>query len=140
MGGLNLKLMQGIEEAEGLIKQGKQPQKAPASETKQEKKAEEASAGAQKVPATARKPKASSRKEEGKKGREEKQVFSFRAPLGEIAAWKAFATATGETMEHIGCMAMDEYLKRHKLTETELAVFEALREREEKRQTARERG
>lgn len=132
MGGLNLKLMQGIEETEGLIKQGKQPQKAPVSDAKQEKKAEEASDGAGKVPAAPKKPRTSPRKGAEKKGREEKQVFSFRAPLEEIALWKAFATATGETMEHIGCMAMDEYIKRHKLTGKELAVFEALKARGER--------
>ncbi len=59
-------------------------------------------------------------------------MFSFRAPLNEIAIWKAFATATGETMEHIGCMAMNDYVKKHKLTGAELAVFEALKARKEK--------
>lgn len=132
MGGLNLKLMQGIEETEGLIKQEKQPQKPPVTEAKQEKRADEASDEAEKVPATSRKPKTSPRKEKEKKGRKEKQVFSFRAPLGEIALWKAFATATGETMEHIGCMAMNEYIKKYKLAGTELAVFEALKARGEK--------
>ncbi len=132
MGGLNLKLMQGIEETEGLIKQEKQPQKPPVLGSKQEKKAAEASDEAEKVPANSKKPKTSSRKEVERKGREEKQVFSFRAPLNEIAIWKAFATATGETMEHIGCMAMNDYIKRHKLTGTELAVFEALKARKEK--------
>ncbi len=132
MGGLNLKLMQGIEETEGLIKQEKQPQKPPVLGSKQEKKAEETSDEAEKVPATSKKPKTSSRKEVERKGRAEKQVFSFRAPLNEIAIWKAFATATGETMEHIGCMAMNDYIKRHKLTGTELAVFEALKARKEK--------
>ncbi len=132
MGGLNLKLMQGIEETEGLIKQEKQPQKPPVLGSKQEKKAEETSDEAEKVPATSKKPKTSFKKEVEKKGRAEKQVFSFRAPLNEIAIWKAFATATGETMEHIGCMAMNDYIKRHKLTGTELAVFEALKARKEK--------
>jgi len=132
MGGLNLKLMQGIEETEGLIKQEKQPPKPPVLGSKQDKKAEETSDEAEKVPATSRKPKTSSRKEQEKKGREEKQVFSFRAPLNEIAIWKAFATATGETMEHIGCTAMNEYIKKHKLAGTELAVFEALKARKEK--------
>jgi len=132
MGGLNLKLMQGIEETEGLIKQEKQPPKPPVSEAKQEKRAEETSDGTGNDPKVSRKPKTSPKKEAEKKGREEKQVFSFRAPLNEIAIWKAFATATGETMEHIGCMAMDEYIKNHKLAGTELAVFEALMARGEK--------
>lgn len=132
MGGLNLKLMQGIEEAEGLIKQEKQPQKPPVSEAKQEKRAEEPSDGTENDLKVSRKPKTTPKKEQERKGREEKQVFSFRAPVGEIAMWKAFATATGETMEHIGCMAMNDYVKRHKLTGTELAVFEALKARKEK--------
>ncbi len=52
MGGLNLKLMQGIEETEGLIKQEKQPQKSPVLGSKQDKKAEETSDEAEKFPAT----------------------------------------------------------------------------------------
>jgi len=132
MGGLNLKLMQGIEETEGLIKQEKQPQKPPVSEVKKEKRAEETSDSTGNDPKVSRKPKTSPRKEQERKGREEKQVFSFRAPLNEIAIWKAFATATGETMEHIGCMAMNEYIKKHKLAGTEQAVFEALKARGEK--------
>ena len=46
--------------------------------------------------------------------------------------WRAFGTATGEKIEHIGCMAMNEFMKNHKLSGAELAVFEALLAREEK--------
>lgn len=56
-----------------------------------------------------------------------KQVFSFRAALDNIADWKAYATATKQTMETIGTAAMNEYLERHKLTGDEQAAFEAIK-------------
>lgn len=134
MGGLNLKLMQGIEEVEGLINLEKQLQESSVSKVAEKKPVEEPSAGTVKVPKASSKltavPKKESQKKE--KGREEKQVFSFRASLGEIAFWRAFATASGEKIEHMGCMAMNEFIKNHKLTGAELAVFEALLAREEK--------
>lgn len=129
MGGLNLKLMKGIEEAEGLIKKDKSQQDITVHEAAEEKPAGRLSDKAEKIPEPPPKPKASS-----KKAREKispKQVFSFRAALSDITLWKAYATATGETMENIGCMAMNEYIKRHRLDGTELAVFEALKAKNE---------
>lgn len=64
--------------------------------------------------------------------KQKKQVFSFRATLDEIASWKAYATATGETMENVGTAAMNEYLDRHKLTGAEQAIFEAMKSKNEK--------
>ena len=55
-----------------------------------------------------------------------KQVFSFRAGIDDIARWKAYATATGQTMESVGNAAMTEFLKNHPLTENEKVVFDAL--------------
>lgn len=134
MGRLNLNLMKGIEETEQQIQKEKQPQESSVSKVAEKKSAEEPSARAEKAPKASSQPTAVPKKESQKKekGREEKQVFSFRASLGEIALWRAFATATGEKIEHIGCKAMNEYVKRYKLTGAELAVFEALLAREEK--------
>ena len=56
-----------------------------------------------------------------------KQVFSFRAGIHDIARWKAYATATGQTMESEGNPAMTEFLKNHPLTENEKVVFVALK-------------
>lgn len=56
----------------------------------------------------------------------QKKVFSFRAAIGNISIWKAYATACGKTMEEIGNDAMDFYMERHKLTEAERTVFNAL--------------
>lgn len=61
-----------------------------------------------------------------------KQVFSFRAMVDDIANWKAYATATGVTMENVGTAAMNEYLKRHKLTGAEQAIFEGIKAKNEK--------
>lgn len=55
-----------------------------------------------------------------------KQVFSFRAEVNAITCWKAYATATGQTMESVGNAAMTEFLKNHPLTENEKVVFDAL--------------
>lgn len=130
MGRLNLKLMQGIEEAEGQIKKDKSQQAISVPETiVEEKPAGRLSDKVKKPSEAVPKPKASPKKEREKIS--PKQVFSFRATLSDINMWKAYATATGEKTEHIGCMAMNEYIKRHKLTGAELAVFEAVRAREE---------
>ena len=55
-----------------------------------------------------------------------KQVFSFRAEVNAITCWKAYATATGQTMESVGNAAMTEFLKNHPLTENEKVIFDAL--------------
>lgn len=70
--------------------------------------------------------------EEKPNTKQKKQVFSFRATLDNIADWKAYATATGQTMENVGTAAMNEYLDRHKLTGAEQAIFEAMKAKSEK--------
>ena len=70
--------------------------------------------------------------EEKPNTKQKKQVFSFRATLDNIADWKAYATATGQTMENVGTAAMNEYLDRHKLTGAEQAIFEAMKSKNEK--------
>ena len=55
-----------------------------------------------------------------------KQVFSFRAEVDDIARWKAYSTATGQTMESVGNAAMMEYLRNHPLKDNEKVVFDAL--------------
>lgn len=70
--------------------------------------------------------------EEKANTKQKKQVFSFRATLDNIADWKAYATATGQTMENVGTAAMNEYLDRHKLTGAEQAIFEAMKAKSEK--------
>lgn len=59
-----------------------------------------------------------------------KQVFSFRAVLTDIAVWKAYAVATGQTVESIGNNAMNEYLKKHKLSGAERVIFDAIKARD----------
>lgn len=57
-----------------------------------------------------------------------KQVFSFRAEVDDIARWKAYSTATRQTMESIGNSAMMEYLENHPLKDNEKVIFDALTE------------
>lgn len=55
-----------------------------------------------------------------------KQVFSFRAEVNDIACWKAYATATGQTMESVGNAAMTEFLKNHPLSGSQKIIFDEL--------------
>jgi len=139
MGKLDMKLMQGIEETEKQIQKDKQ------SDSNQGKllakggdtnKSHESSQKPQKTlkQSKLRKNTKNSKKDEnGLNTKPQKQVFSFRAVVSDILIWKAYATAAGKTMENIGTVAMNEYMKRHKLNEAEQAVFEALKAREENR-------
>lgn len=129
MGKLNVKLMQGIKETENQIQSDKQTQKQDTVfvDSQNPEKA----------------PKQSKARSDTKKGKTsenepntkpQKQVFSFRAMIADIAFWKAYSTASGKTMENIGTAAMHEYMKRHKLNGAEQAVFEALMVRERSRE------
>lgn len=132
MGKLDMKLMQGIEETENQIQADKQRQKQDAGFVGSQKP--------QKAPTQLKSRNNNTNTPKSKKNENEpntnpqKQVFSFRAMVSDILVWKAYATASGKTMENIGTAAMQEYLKRHKLNEAEQAVFEALRAREESRE------
>lgn len=55
-----------------------------------------------------------------------KQVFSFRSEADDIARWKAYATATGQTMESVGNSAMIEFLKNHPLSGSQKIIFDEL--------------
>lgn len=140
MGGINIKLMQGIDDAESQLQKEKQTQ-TPKGEEAVGKEAETRDSKE-----TARKPRKSQKAEKqpsskkntsmGKKAVIEpdrvskKQVFSFRAMLTDIVIWKSYAIASGKTMEDICNVAMNEYLKKHKLAGAEQAIFEALKTRD----------
>lgn len=134
MGGINIKLMQGIDDAENQLQKEKQTQKAEEKENMEnETKGIQKTAGKpqtakgqQKVKNTTMRKKAVIEPDKMSK----KQVFSFRAMLSDIAIWKAYAIATGQTIESIGNNAMHEYLKRHRLSDTEQVIFEALKARD----------
>ena len=138
MGKVNMKLMQGIGETEGLFQKEKQPEtnEIPAEEKEQKDMKPEGeknapSDAAQKASTVTQKTEAVRRKTKTKKKAEkEKRVFSFRAFEDDINLWQAYKTAVGETMENIGSAAMNEFLKHHKLSGTELELFELLLARE----------
>lgn len=52
-----------------------------------------------------------------------KKVFSFRAPEEEAASWRAYADATGQTVDAMATAAMQEYVKRHPLSPEENIVY-----------------
>lgn len=135
IGNLNMKLMQGIEEAESQFQKEKKLQKAEEKENM-----ENESEGIQKTagkPQTAKKqPRTKKNTGMGKKNGNEsvnmqkKQVFSFRALIKDISMWRAYAVASGKTMEDICNAAMNEYLRKHKLAGVEQAVFDAIKMRD----------
>lgn len=139
MGKMNMKLMQGIGETEGLFQKEKQSETNETPAAKKEQKdmksegeentpsdaAQKASTVTQKTEAVRRKTKTKKKAEKG-----QKHVFSFRASVEDINLWTAYKTAVGETMENIGTAAMNEYIKHHKLSGAELAIFEAIMARE----------
>ena len=145
MGKVNMKLMQGIEAIEGQVKKDQEIQEQdnvsgrevnvevsekssdkaeniseilPESRTESSKVSEKTKK--ETVHVNSRKVKSSLNETP------QKQVFSFRTTLSDINFWKTYARACGKTMESIGTEAMNEYMKRHKLSEAELAVFNAL--------------
>lgn len=63
----------------------------------------------------------------------QKQVFSFRAAVEDIADWKAYAAAAGLTVESFCSAAMHEYLSRHPLAGEERTIFKLLRSRNSKK-------
>ena len=135
MGGVNMKLMQGIDETENQLQKGKQTPKREEAVRKE--------TGTENNKGTVGKPQKSEKQPRVKKNTAmrknnenetdkmlKKQVFSFRAVLADISAWKAYAVASGKTMENICNAAMYEYLKKHKLAGVEQAIFEAIKARD----------
>lgn len=118
MGKINVKLLQGIEDAENQIQKEKQPQGV--------RRDLQESQSSQSVSKPSKSTKKSKKTENKPNTKPQKQVFSFRALTEDISIWKAYSTATGKTMEKIGTAALNEYIKRHKLNEAEKAVFDAL--------------
>lgn len=70
--------------------------------------------------------------EETPNTKQTKQVFSFRAAVSDIAVWRAYATATGMSLEKVANAALQEYVENHPLTGTERTIFEALKARDAK--------
>ncbi len=134
MGGVNMKLMQGIEEAENQMQTGKQTPKAEEKEkvenelqnTQEAVRKSQTAKKQQKVKNTTMRKKVENEPNKMSK----KKVFSFRAILADISIWKAYAVASGKTMEDICNAAMYEYLKKHKLEGIEQTIFDAIKARD----------
>jgi hypothetical protein len=134
MGGVNMKLMKGIDDAENQLQKEKQTPKIEEAMRKE--------TGTENNKGTVRNPQKSEKQPRAKKTSmrkkaviepdkmSKKQVFSFRAVLTDIAIWKAYAIATGQTVESIGNNAMNEYLKKHKLSGAERVIFDAVKARD----------
>lgn len=135
MGSINIKLMQGIDDAENQLQKEKQPQKAEKLVKKEaETRDTKETAG---KPRTAKKQSKVDKNTKMRKNSEKetdkmlkKQVFSFRAMLTDIVIWKAYAVATGKNMENVCNAAMHEYLKKHKLSGAEQVIFDAIKARD----------
>lgn len=127
-----MKLMQGIDETEKKIQQEKKQQPAYEAENKvgeftdRTSKVQHNPSSALKGAAVKKNVQNDVKDGTGSNVRVKKQVFSFRATIKEINIWKAYALSRGRSMESVGSEAMNEYIKKHKLLETEQAVFNAL--------------
>lgn len=127
-----MKLMQGIDETEKQIQQEKKQQPAYEAEKKVGESTDRTSEVQQNpsraLKGTAEKKNVQNDVKDGTASNimVKKQVFSFRAAIKEINIWKAYALSCGSSMESVGSEAMNEYIKKHKLQETEQAVFNAL--------------
>lgn len=133
MGKLNMKLQEGADNINNTFEADKSSsQKVPAGESPAEspkqvdqqppQKPQEAT----KISPAVKKSKAEEKAVEKANTKPQKQVFSFRAQKESIEKWKAYATATGLTMENIGSAAMKEYLSRHKLEGAEKDIYTAI--------------
>lgn len=134
MGGINIKLMQGIDETENQMQKEKQTQKVGKQE-KVENETRDNQRAVGKPQSAKRQPKVKKNIGMGKKngnesGNMQKQVFSFRAYIKDISMWRAYSVASGKTMEDVCNAALNEYLKKHKLTGAEQAIFDAIKARD----------
>ena len=135
IGGAKMKLMQGIGKVENQMQKEKQTQKVEKqekveNETRDNQKAVGKPQKSGKQPGSKKNTSMRKKAENEPDKISKKQVFSFRAILSDIVTWKAYAIATGQTIESIGNNAMHEYLKRHRLSDTEQVIFEALKARD----------
>lgn len=130
MGKLNVKLMQGIDETEKQIQQEKKQQPAYEAEKKvgefTDRISEVQQSRALKGAAVKKNVQSDVKDGVASNIRIKKHVFSFRADIKEINIWKTYALSCGRSMESVGSEAMSEYIKKHKLSETEQAVYNAL--------------
>lgn len=61
----------------------------------------------------------------GKVGADTK-VFSFRSWIDEVDGWRSYAAVKGLKIDELGAAAMNEYIKRHPITDVERTLQEAL--------------
>ena len=135
MGNINMKLMQGIDETENQLQKEKQTPKTEEAVRKEteNRDTKETDRKPQKAVKQLRTKKNTGMGKNNEKETDKmlkKQVFSFRAVLADISIWKAYAVASGKTMENICNAAMYEYLKKHKLAGVEQAIFEVIKARD----------
>lgn len=56
----------------------------------------------------------------------EKIVFSFRSPKSNVESWRIYASIKGMKMEDLGTASLNEYMKKHPLSDEEQTVFNTL--------------
>lgn len=61
----------------------------------------------------------------GKKG-DDTKVFSFRSWIDEVDGWRLYAAVKGLKIDELGAAAMNEYIKRHPITDDERALQKAI--------------
>lgn len=53
-----------------------------------------------------------------------KKVFSFRAESDKVDSWRLWADAAGIKVDDLGTEAINEYIRKHPLTEDQKKIYE----------------
>ena len=56
-----------------------------------------------------------------------KKVFSFRADGDKVDHWRLQAKARGMKVDQLGEKALEEYIRRHKLTENQQKIYDLMK-------------
>lgn len=56
--------------------------------------------------------------------KEVKKVFSFRGDETKVKAWRLYASISGQKVDDLGSLAMEEYLANHPLEDLEKKLFD----------------
>ena len=56
-----------------------------------------------------------------------KKVFSFRADGDKVDQWRLQAKARGMKVDQLGEKALEEYIKKHKLTENQQQIYDLMK-------------
>lgn len=60
------------------------------------------------------------------KNKDDTKVFSFRSWIDDVDSWRMYAEVKGLKVDELGAAAMNDYIKRHPISEEERTLQEAI--------------